>query len=234
MPCSPKASGWRLLVRGADDGPVGAYRGRHGAHRCFPRSAGACPGTAAAPTKNEEAKARAPFSSRASCSDEVWRRNLPKNRRSKASGLCGCCAREAETGSLEPFLFRTYPREQGTAPVEGRETLQAVAATCAAPAVFAPVQIDGESYVDGGVVANDPIPPRSRGSRVGVPRQACWGRGFTRMRPDQEGAPGGAAGGAALVPRVSQRKPREELSGTERWFRRVGLTWDHEPRIRTR
>ena len=66
-------------------------------------------------------------------------------------------AREAETGSLEPFLFRTYPREQGTAPGRSDVKLwQAVAATCAAPAVFAPVQIDGESYVDGGVVANDP------------------------------------------------------------------------------
>ena len=109
-------------------------------------------------------------------------------------------AREAETGSLEPFLFRTYPREQGTAPGRSDVKLwQAVAATCAAPAVFAPVQIDGESYVDGGVVANDPTLLALAEVASVFPGTARRGRGFTRMRPDQEGAPGGAAGGAALV-----------------------------------
>ena len=110
---------------------------------------------------------------------------------------------------------------------------QAVAATCAAPAVFAPVQIDGESYVDGGVVANDPTLALAVASVF--PRPAGWCRGFSlgcgqtkrerRAERREE---------RRWFRRRKSKKPREELSGTERWFRRVGLTWDHEPRIRRR
>jgi predicted acylesterase/phospholipase RssA len=150
-----KASGWRLLVRGQ-------MTGRSVLTEVVTERIGASQDLRAPvleplppPVKKRRRRVRRFFSR------VVLRRKSQEEPPPKLAGrkplAFAVAAREAETGSLEPFLFRTYPREQGTAPGRSDVKLwQAVAATCAAPAVFAPVQIDGESYVDGGVVANDP------------------------------------------------------------------------------
>ena len=144
-------------------------------------------------------------------------------------------AREAETGSLEPFLFRTYPREQGTAPGRSDVKLwQAVAATCAAPAVLRPSRSMGRVMWTAG---SWPMILHCWLSRKSLPVSgtARRGRGFFRMRPDLSGATSRERGERRWFRRRKSKKPREELRrGTERWFRRVGLTWDHEPRIRRR
>ncbi len=150
-----KASGWRLLVRGQ-------MTGRSVLTEVVTERIGASQDLRAPvleplppPVKKRRRRVRRFFSR------VILRRKVQEEPPPKLAGrkplAFAVAAREAETGSLEPFLFRTYPREQGTAPGRSDVKLwQAVAATCAAPAVFAPVQIDGESYVDGGVVANDP------------------------------------------------------------------------------
>ena len=107
-------------------------------------------------------------------------------------------AREAETGSLEPFLFRTYPREQhraGRSDVSGRPSRQPAPRRPS----LRPSRLMGRVMW---MVGWWPMirPPRSRRGRVGVSRQARRGRGFTRMRSNQEGAPGGAAGRKKVVP----------------------------------
>jgi len=147
-------------------------------------------------------------------------------------------AREAETGSLEPFLFRTYPREQGTAPGRSDAKLwQAVAATCAAPGVFAAITIGSESYLDGGVVANDPtllalaeVASVFPGRPVGV--VVSLGCGQTRKEKRAERRE--ERRWFRRKRRGPYKKRNEALSGTERLFMKFGLTWDHEPRIRRR
>jgi hypothetical protein len=155
-------------------------------------------------------------------------------------------ARETEGGALEPFLFRTYEPPPG-ALASGRcdaRLWEAVAATCAAPTFFAPVAIEGEAgadvYVDGGIVANDPTllalsevaalwPDRP----VGVVVSLGCGQQKRRKR---EGRRRGKDRARAR-PRIARFRRAdvdglEDAAFTERLFRSLGLSWEHEPRIR--
>ena len=155
-------------------------------------------------------------------------------------------ARETEGGALEPFLFRTYEPPAG-ALASGRcdaRLWEAVAATCAAPTFFAPVAIEGEAgadvYVDGGIVANDPTllalsevaalwPDRP----VGVVVSLGCGQQKRRKR---EGRRRGKDRARAR-PRIARFRRAdvdglEDAAFTERLFRSLGLSWEHEPRIR--
>ncbi|KAH8094994.1 hypothetical protein JL720_2263 [Aureococcus anophagefferens] len=155
-------------------------------------------------------------------------------------------ARETEGGALEPFLFRTYEPPPGPL-AAGRcdaRLWEAVAATCAAPTFFAPVAIEGEAgadvYVDGGIVANDPTllalsevaalwPDRP----VGVVVSLGCGQQKRRKR---EGRRRGEAR-ARVRPRIARFRRAdvdglEDAAFTERLFRSLGLSWEHEPRIR--
>jgi predicted acylesterase/phospholipase RssA len=229
-----KASGWRLLVRGQMTGRsvlTEVVTERIGASQDLRAPVVEPPPP---PPKTKKRRRVRRFLARVVLRRKSEEQPAPKIMGRKPLAFA-VAAREAETGSLEPFLFRTYPREQGTAPGRSDVKLwQAVAATCAAPAVFAPVQIDGESYVDGGVVANDPtllalaeVASVFPGRPVGVVVSLGCGQTKRERRAERREE-------RRWFRRRSKKKPREELSGTERWFRRVGLTWDHEPRIRRR
>jgi patatin-like phospholipase/acyl hydrolase len=56
-----------------------------------------------------------------------------------------------------PVLFRSYinPLEQSELP--SIKLWQAARATSAAPMYFAPLEVDGYSFVDGGLQANNPL-----------------------------------------------------------------------------
>ena len=229
-----KASGWRLLVRGQMTGRsvlTEVVTERIGASQDLRAPVVEPPPP---PPKTKKRRRVRRFLARVVLRRKSEEQPAPKIMGRKPLAFA-VAAREAETGSLEPFLFRTYPREQGTAPGRSDVKLwQAVAATCAAPAVFAPVQIDGESYVDGGVVANDPtllalaeVASVFPGRPVGVVVSLGCGQTKRERRAERREE-------RRWFRRRKSKKPREELSGTERWFRRVGLTWDHEPRIRRR
>lgn len=60
----------------------------------------------------------------------------------------------------------------------------AIRASMAAPAVFAPVEVDGETYVDGGLVANLPVEVALReGADVIV--ASFWAVGLKKRRPNK-------------------------------------------------
>jgi NTE family protein len=92
------------------------------------------------------------------------------------------------TWPADPLWVVAVDLARGTRTVFGRDGAprsrlgQAVAASCAVPAFFAPVTIDGHRYVDG----RNPDPRRARGARrggrpgAGGPRRAAGGR---RVRP---------------------------------------------------
>jgi NTE family protein len=82
---------------------------------------------------------------------------LPTGRRSTEFLVAGMRAHHGDAWPDRPFYVVAVRRRDGARVVFGREgaprtdVAHAVAASCAIPGFFHPVEIDGEIYVDGGV-----------------------------------------------------------------------------------
>ncbi|KAF5650755.1 phospholipase [Fusarium sp. NRRL 52700] len=65
--------------------------------------------------------------------------------------------REKGSNNLGPVLLRSYSNPDHMPEFPGVKLWQAARATSAAPAYFKPIEINGESLIDGGVQANNPL-----------------------------------------------------------------------------
>ena len=77
---------------------------------------------------------------------------------------------------------------------------EAVAATTAAPALLKPVQINGDTFIDGGVVANDPRDARRLSFDLGTLHRAGNVYALAQDHSGSERVRGGVAG--ASVQRI--------------------------------
>jgi predicted acylesterase/phospholipase RssA len=126
---------------------------------------------------------------------------------------------EAAAEPFTQFLFRSYasPAFGGT---EGRsdcEVWQAGRATSAAPTYFDPYEVGSESYVDGGVLANNPVQVAIDEAQDLYPQRriglvVSLGCGITQREYDHK-AGGGMAG--------EVRKFASQLTSTEPFHRKV-------------
>lgn len=87
---------------------------------------------------------------------------LPKDGFFTTSRLCDFLAKHLKARTFEelrlPVRIIASDIEEGKARIFDKgELIPAIAASCCFPVVFAPVQIDGHYYVDGGIFANFPV-----------------------------------------------------------------------------